>query len=300
MSEKLSNLINKCLPLYKGREACDNCVNNKKCQTKESCKCYDSCIYPLHRNNNCSHVYNCKNMALNYVIKHFYRFASEIAYAFRFIFNLEKENWKDTINVVSLGCGPCSELYGIVDELERQGSDLNVNYRGFDLNDIWSDIWNLNKEICNDHELNFHNCDTFEYYNDNPNSHIDVLVLNYLISDIARKKGDDKTAFLDKLVNFIDQNDIRYIIFNDIPLFYGSLNSGYSCMEYVINQFGVNKKTESDLMASRWRFSEPKQFQPTYGRKRKSSAILYTIDETAKDFEPFDYCNGIQMIVRKN
>lgn len=69
-------------------------------------------------------------MALNYVIKHFYRFASEIAYAFRSIFYLEKENWKDTINVVSLGCGPCSELYGIVDELERQGSDLKVNYRG--------------------------------------------------------------------------------------------------------------------------------------------------------------------------
>ena len=114
MCLELSNLINQCVTSYKGGASCENCVNHKQCESMVSCKCYDSCIYPLHHAHGCGKTYNCSNMAYNYVVKHLYRFASEIEYAFHDIYNAEYQNWKDTINIVSLGCGPSSELYVII------------------------------------------------------------------------------------------------------------------------------------------------------------------------------------------
>ena len=241
MSFELSNLINECAASYAGETECQNCVNGKNCDRCDTCKCYDSCIRPLHQYNSNGKTYNCPNMAYCYVVKHFYRFASEIEIAFRVIYNTEHQNWNSNINVVSLGCGPSSD------------------------------------------------------------EHIDILILNYLLSDVARNmQKEEKTAFLDKLAEFIDVMDIQYVIFNDIPLFYDNLISGYSCMEYVVRQFGVNKPRLSVLKGGRYRFGEPNQFQPTYGKKWNQSSLLFTIDDAANDFQPFCYCNSIQMLIKKD
>ena len=143
MSFELSNLINECAASYAGGTECLNCVNGKNCDRCDTCKCYDSCIRPLHQYNSNGKTYNCPNMAYSYVVKHFYRFASEIEIAFRVIYNTEHQNWNSNINVVSLGCGPSSELYGIINELHVQQSNLGVSYHGFDTNAIWQKIWNL-------------------------------------------------------------------------------------------------------------------------------------------------------------
>lgn len=239
-------------------------------------------------------------MAYNYVVKHFYRFASEIEYAFRIVYHAEQHNWKDNINVVSLGCGPSSELYGIINELQNQQSNLVVSYHGFDTNAIWQKIWNLNIDICKQHNVTYTTDDMFAYYTEHSDEHIDILILNYLLSDVARNmQNEEKTAFLDKLAEFIDVMDVQYVIFNDISLFYDNLISGYSCMEYVVRQFGVNKQRHSVLKGGRYRFGDPNPHQPTYGRKYNQSSLLFTIDDAAKDFQPFNYCNSIQMLIKK-
>ena len=289
-----------CAAAYAGGTACQNCVNAKKCEGCNTCKCYDSCIHPLHQYNSNGKTYNCINMAYNYVVKHFYRFASEIEYAFRFVYLAEQHNWKDNINVVSLGCGPSSELYGIINELHNQQSNLVVSYHGFDTNAIWQKIWNLNIDICKQHNVTYTTDDMFAYYTEHSDEHIDILILNYLLSDVARNmQKEEKTAFLDKLAEFIDVRDVQYVIFNDIPLFYDNLISGYSCMEYVVRQFGVNKPRHSVLKEGRYRFGEPNQFQPTYGKKWNQSSLLFTIDDVANDFQPFNYCNSIQMLIKE-
>ena len=264
MSFELSNLINECAASYAGGTECQNCVNGKNCDRCDTCKCYDSCIRPLHQYNSNGKTYNCPNMAYSYVVKHFYRFASEIEIAFRVIYNTEHQNWNSNINVVSLGCGPSSELYGIINELHVQQSNLGVSYHGFDTNAIWQKIWNLNVDICKQHNVTYTTDDMFAYYTEHSDEHIDILILNYLLSDVARNmQKEEKTAFLDKLAEFIDVRDVQYVIFNDIPLFYDNLISGYSCMEYVVRQFGVNKPRHSVLKEGRYRFGEPNQFQPT-------------------------------------
>lgn len=299
MCLELSNLINQCVTSYKGGASCENCVNHKQCESMVSCKCYDSCIYPLHHAHGCGKTYNCSNMAYNYIVKHLYRFASEIEYAFRDIYNAEYQNWKDTINIVSLGCGPSSELYGIINELHEQNSNLGVSYHGFDTNTIWQDIWEFNVVNCFPYTVEYSTDDMFRFY-DNSDEHIDILILNYLLSDIARNMQDEqKVAFLNSLANFIEVRDVQYVIFNDIPLFYGNLNSGYSCMENIVGQFGLNKPRISKIECYRERFGEPNQFQPVYGKKRQIGNLLFTVDEIAKDFQPFEYCNSIQMIIKK-
>lgn len=279
-----------CAAAYAGGTACQNCVNAKKCEGCNTCKCYDSCIHPLHQYNSNGKTYNCLNMAYNYVVKHFYRFASEIEYAFRIVYHAEQHNWKDNINVVSLGCGPSSELYGIINELQNQQSNLVVSYHGFDTNAIWQKIWNLNIDICKQHNVTYTTDDMFAYYTEHSDEHIDILILNYLLSDVARNmQNEEKTAFLDKLAEFIDVMDVQYVIFNDISLFYDDLISGYSCMEYVVRQFGVNKQRHSVLKGGRYRFGEPNPHQPTYGKKWNQSNLLFTIDDAANDFQPFNY-----------
>ena len=300
MCLELSKLINQCAAAYAGGTECQNCVNGKKCESCNTCKCYDSCIHPLHQYNSNGKTYNCLNMAYNYVVKHFYRFASEIEYAFRIVYHAEQQNWKDNINVVSLGCGPSSELYGIINELQNQQSNLVVSYHGFDTNAIWQKIWNLNVDIYKQHNISYTKYDMFAYYTKHPDEHIDILILNYLLSDVARNmQKEEKTLFLDKLAEFIDVKDVQYVIFNDIPLFYDNLISGYSCMEYVVRQFGVNKQRHSVLKECRCRFGEPNQYQPTYEKKCSQSSLLFPIDDAAKDFQPFNYCNSIQMLIKK-
>lgn len=300
MCLELSKLINQCAAAYAGGTECQNCVNDKKCESCNTCKCYDSCIHPLHQYNSNGKTYNCLNMAYNYVVKHFYRFASEIEYAFRIVYHAEQQNWKDNINVVSLGCGPSSELYGIINELQNQQSNLVVSYHGFDTNAIWQKIWNLNIDICKQHNITYTTDDMFAYYTEHSDEHIDILILNYLLSDVARNmQKEEKNLFLDKLAEFIDVKDVQYVIFNDIPLFYDNLISGYSCMEYVVRQFGVNKQRHSILKGGRYRFGVPNQYQPTYGRKCDQSSLLFIIDDAAKDFQPFNYCNSIQMLIKK-
>lgn len=301
MSFELSKLIKECAASYAGGTECQNCVNGKNCDRCDTCKCYDSCIRPLHQYNSNGKTYNCPNMAYSYVVKHFYRFASEIEIAFRVIYNTEHQNWNSNINVVSLGCGPSSELYGIINELHNQQSNLGVSYHGFDTNAIWQKIWNLNIDICKQHNVTYTTDDMFAYYTEHSDEHIDILILNYLLSDVARNtQKEEKTAFLDKLAEFIDVRDVQYVIFNDIPLFYDNLISGYSCMEYVVRQFGVNKPRHSVLKEGRYRFGEPNQFQPTYGKKWNQSSLLFTIDDAANDFQPFCYCNSIQMLIKKD
>lgn len=297
---ELSILINRCTALYNGGKACKNCVNEKKCERINTCKCYDSCIHPLHQRSSSGKTYNCPNMVYNYVVKHFYRFSSEIEYPFRIIYNVERHNWNDKINIVSLGCGPSSELYGIVNELQLQQSTLSVSYYGYDTNSIWQDIWNLNTEICQQCEISYHVEDMFAFYDNYPNEQIDILILNYLLSDVARNlQKVEKTTFLDKLAEFIDIRNVLYVLFNDIPLFYDKLNSGYSCMEYIVNQFGIKKQRKSKLIHCRYRFGEPNQYQPTYGRKWRQASLLFPIDKVAMDFQPFDSCNSIQMLIKK-
>ncbi len=79
-------------------------------------------------------------MADYYYCRYCYRYASEVVYGLRYfkdIMNLE------TLKVMSVGCGPCTELAAI--DFMHHNGELNyskLEFRGIDpLADMWKYIW---------------------------------------------------------------------------------------------------------------------------------------------------------------
>ena len=49
--------------------------------------------------------------------------------------------------VYSLGCGPGSEVFGLINSIQKKFPYLCLKYEGFDMNSIWSEVQNMNKEV---------------------------------------------------------------------------------------------------------------------------------------------------------
>lgn len=107
----LNHLISYCADHYAKDGKCRTCTKDCLCKETEH-TCY-SCIKYIHNNNTIDRHYDCPNLIYNYVIKHSYRYASEIAYAIKYLSNFESVKHYPLWKVWSIGCGPCSEYFGL-------------------------------------------------------------------------------------------------------------------------------------------------------------------------------------------
>lgn len=169
-------------------------------------------------------TYSCQKITYHYVLRFLNRFASEIAYA---MWNYKFGNIQK-YNVVSLGCGPGSEIYGLIKALRKRNPNIVLDYQGYDTNKIWKDVQSISKSKLSNtgHHIVFHDKDMFTDYIDFHDKKVDLLVLNYILSDA--QKFNDKShidSFLADLAWFIISNDVRNILFNDNN-YYGT-DGGY-------------------------------------------------------------------------
>lgn len=236
---ELLNLQQQCLNLIQAHPECSqNCALNHYCTsvgcTAGDCsRCLNQIQYGLP-----NFTYSCTKITYQYVLRFFNRFASEICYAMCLY------NYKgiSRINVVSLGCGPGSEVYGIIKALRIQKIEIPIYYEGHDLLDVWEPVQNLCKDslISTQHIINFHTTNLFADFAGFDNNIVNLLILNYLLSHAAKfctKQG--KNQFVDEIVDFILQNNVRNVLFNDIS-YYGnntSLDSGVQLMKLMISKF---------------------------------------------------------------
>lgn len=99
-------------------------------------------------------------MADCYYCKYSFRYASEIVYGLRHFRDIQE---KDNLKVMSVGCGPCTELAAI--DYLRQLNELNytiLEFRGIDpLKDVWKLIWRDIKEYFG-HGIHFFDRDMLE------------------------------------------------------------------------------------------------------------------------------------------
>lgn len=241
--KELNDLIDYCYSRYT-QYPCDGCTINEYCTnnmcSKGNCnKCLD---HILHDHSPQFH-YPCKRITYYYTLRFFDRFASEIL---RFFFHCKLS--QNSFYFVSLGCGPGSELYGIVEGLRhRLGNQFTLKYRGYDLENVWSDVQNFSKGVFanSNCDVDFHNCDMFNQWQDLSNCQIDVLVMNYLLSDCQKYMAKNGTLipFLDNIVKFIILHRITVIMCNDIRLYgYSGIDSGVKCMNYIISRLALYVK----------------------------------------------------------
>lgn len=135
-------------------------------------------------------IYNCENITYSYVLRFLNRYASEIYWILKKNINFIRTT---AITVVSIGCGPSTELFGFEKVLHSEQPTRELNYFGFDKNPLWNNCQNFIKSIFADNQyckVNYSN--SFFDENNSLLQNVDFLILNYLLSDIHKHSNGDK------------------------------------------------------------------------------------------------------------
>lgn len=291
--QEFDNFIQACIDRYAACEKCaDNCVHGHYCK-QVSCgesNC-GACLNHIQWGKGLF-TYECRKITFHYVLKYFYRFASEIDYLMQTI-SLGNGQEQDFV-VYSLGCGPGSEVFGLVDSIQKKFPNLNLKYEGFDLNPIWDEVQKLNKYefLDSNHTINFH-CENLFVANILYDK-INMLVLNYLLSDIVKFCNlDQRRKFVDEIVDFIVSNGVKSIFFNDINYFGGDapLDSGLQMMLSIIEKIKVYGCSVS---LHNYHFLRDKRLGNIKWKLHPSDKLLFTVNPC----NPVSYnhvCNSKQV-----
>lgn len=293
--EEMNKLLQYCAERYE-QINCVKCAYNQTFSQACNHECY-SCLFKVHRVHNHSEHYYCERMLHRYVLKFQIRYASEMVRCFWYIF--KEQNIKSPITVFSLGCGPASELYGLF-RIARYLSipAENIIYKGFDIDNKWRTINELSQYSFSGYNVEFIYSDMFQYVSDN-DINIDILVLNYVLSDCMRYDKSKASTIIDNLYQMIVSEKLQSIVINDIALFYTDeeRKSAYTCMLELEKRLVENKIPVS---ITKKRFSEPKTttVEP-YGDLSKQNSIMFTIPENILRYGPFSLCDSIILIIQK-
>ena len=279
--------------------------NKDSCQC-EACRCETciqvncaKCLKKIHfpQNEREKRTYDCVNMADYYYCRYSYRYASEVVYGlrqFRDIMNTE------TLKVMSVGCGPCTELAAI-DYLYHCG-ELKYNkldFRGIDpLKNMWKYIW---KDIDSYYkgQAKFYERDILEMVDIIVEKKWvpDLIIFQYVFSDMYKKNDEEQIRlFIDKLVKFLNgQKDRKiYILANDanIGMRYDGGRDFFDVLE---------KKINEPKSMRRYHFNNDyKTTHYDYGTEYKNNKIFFDIPQHIKEkYESIDSCASAQVLIKK-
>ena len=210
-------------------EYCDNQYSTKSgrcidCDHSGECPGNCSiCLKEIHFNSNnplARHNYDCVNLADYYVCKYALKYTSEICCA---LYGLEKLSNAKKISVLSIGCGPCTDLFAF-DYMREKGYYCFERIEYLGVEPLTS--WGLIHDKISQYDENF--SVRFEYSDIQrvlpilkaEGFEVDVIVMNYLLSDFHKYWGQENVLdFLNELVYYIKEvcpNSV--IIINDINL----------------------------------------------------------------------------------
>ena len=282
-----SELINFCKSEYERLPFCEQCQMASGCHKGCGGDCYN-CLNYIHKKSTTTEHYACNKITYNYILKHGNQFASEIATALYGIKSGLLQNTPTTI--LSVGCGPSSELYSAAAILKGH----RIEYYGFDRSDIWNPIQQFNRTLLSldGHKVQYFSQDFFDYVSVSGRIW-DLLILNYFFSDFVKYSPTEANEFINNLANLINNGAFRFVVINDIPLFYET-GTEYSCIEGLAKQMKSNDKIS--ITCGRFHFKSPNEYQPTYGRKLDDS-LYFPIDmDNIGTFNPFNTCRSILFI----
>ncbi len=262
------------------------CSNNNYCQGQEP-HCY-KCIKRVHNCYNNTIHYNCAKMLYNYVLKQSYRFSAEIYYLFQ---NIQKYIVQQgDLYVTSIGCGPCTELFGALFHWRSIGKlDTLFHYKGFDIEPMWNPIMQKLPAFFQGADVKLYDKDVFKYYQ-TTQDRVDILVLNYMISDMLKFKCNQYSAFLTSLCNFISQIKPKYLLINDVylkvsieasRLLFERLNTEGIMYQYLKLQYhGINP------------------YIGQYGKIITRQPFNMPNKSIVNRYDPFSHVDSIQTIIR--
>lgn len=289
------DIINFCNDIYTNSDTehmCDKCKNN----CLGSC---DKCLDSIHFNK-VDRTYNCKNIVNYYVCKYSYKYSSEIEAIFK---NIEEIQEIKRYNIMSIGCGPCTDLFGIMNNIETNKLNKEVQYLGVDLNEIWKPVHNRIKELEAGKTLKtrFVYSDVFNVISKlkinedtwKPN----ILIFQYVISDMVKYNTKQEILqFIDRIIDYIIDYMPKnsFIILNDI-------NHNTQARNYYEYMYDCVYKRYKNTTCWKYHFNNDNRHYYRYGERynynETSINIPTHINET---YNPWRFCSSAQMIIQKN
>lgn len=286
---ELDHFLQYCDNQYRNSMPCQCralCTNSNYCQGTQS-NCY-ACIKRVHSYRNKTVHYNCDKLVNYYVLKHTYRFGAEVFFEFNRIRN-DISNWQE-IYITSIGCGPCSELFGSLSFWRTLGkSDSDYHFRGFDTVQLWMPILNRVNTCFPNADVHAENQDAFAYYGISQ-ERVDVIVLNYMLSDMKKFNGAQYPNFLANLISLIRLKRPQYLLINDI----------YLCISLAASKELIAALKGSGMhyrgIALQYHYYNPSIGQ--WGHKIDKQPFAMTDAAIVQKYNPFPEVNSIQTIIK--
>lgn len=286
---EFTKYINYCDQRFREIARCQNCPYGQCIHDNPAVAtdCY-SCLSKIHRYVNRDLTYRCEKIIYNYVLKHGHRYASEIDKIMSYF--TSNPQLPIGVNVYSVGCGPSTEIFGVINRLPNHV----IHYKGFDTNQIWAPLNNCVRTLFPGHDVQFEDVDFFQFMAEN-DDHIDILIFNYLLSDMARQKDAAFcSTFIDNVVSLCEARRISHIVINDVYLTYGT-GTGYALMEELARK--LQNKRNITWQGWRGHFATPKQFQPAYGQKCPERLSIPIVEPAVMAYNPFSTCGSLFMLI---
>lgn len=294
-------------------EMIKNCKNrfhkyNNSCpQGKEfACgKCLESIHYPRRLNGDPNRTYDCIPMADYYVCKYAPKYTSEIVHTLK---KVESIINKQTINVLSFGCGPCTDLLAL--EYMKKTNMLHydkLEYMGIDCNkEIWQTMHNeikkyrsncLSVNFCYEDIINM--VDNLSQRSWNPN----LIFFQYVLSDMHKHSTPLlTTTFINNFSKYFNEKlePNSLVILNDINL----NNSNDGGRDY----FDLLVKNIKSFKQYKYHFYNENSSYPGggygYGALEFNNSIMFDMadyynTEEEKMFTPFNKCSSAVLIIKK-
>ena len=287
--QELDQLLTWCDTEYINGQHCQcgiACTNGNYCRGQQT-NCYP-CIQRVHSYGNRTYHYNCDKMMLYYTLKHSYRFGAEVFYEINRLKN-DFINWQE-INIASIGCGPCSELFGALSFWRTIGkNDADFHFRGFDTEPLWQPVMNQVQACVQTADAQTFCQDVFSYYMQSQEP-INVIILNYMLSDMMKFHFAQYDNFLNNLIMLIRQKRPRYLLVNDVYLLV-SLGATNKMLRF-LKDAGLSFK----LAKLQYHVFHP--YIGQFGKQVAKQPFVMSDASIIQKYNPFSETNSIQTYIK--
>lgn len=199
-----------------------------RCSSGRTSLCWSKClneIYQHDTNQTGRARYNCNKLVHHYLYRQLDKQTSEMLVALRELDCIISSFLE--FNIISLGCGPCTELVALDYYNQEKGYNKNINYIGVDIEPTWNVIHTKIEEFLTQESYNidfkcfFGDATDIKFLGNLFNNKINIIVLNYVISSLYSNNELQKLNTLySNIAKLISSNSINHciIIINDMNL----------------------------------------------------------------------------------
>lgn len=277
----INQLIQFCRDSYQKNGKCEGCPN--------TCNNCNICLQEIHNDQGNFRTYDCKNMVFCYVCSYINKYASEIYYGFNALVN-HSSTKKQQYNILSVGCGDCADLFGIMRFIENNQLEVDISYTGVDINEKWKPIHEQIINLFPEITLKYEYQDIFTYINSLEKVDYNIVILEYVLNEIRKYTPDTIDAFIDSFARVVVDKlpSGALILINDI-----NHNIVRDYFPKILTSIQIN----NEVLTANLRFRTPTTH--TYGGSMLTKdELVFDINEDNR-FEQKSPCSSCIFIICK-